>query len=298
MQHEKEILKWVDGSITEAELSELRKTSEFKTLEPMLKRMDNFKKPSLNVNEALENFNKLKQPKSKVVAINPWKKYISIAASILLLASLFFAFYNFNTVVTTQYAENTVFHLPDNSEVALNSGSEISYVKNNWNTKRELTLKGEAFFKVSKGKTFDVITEQGTVTVVGTQFNVKERENYFEVSCYEGKVKVSVADEVAMLVPGKSIRLVAGELSNLIDFKSELPDWIQKESNFKNTPFVVVVEELERQFNVKISFDKALENKKFTGGFSYLNLQEALESITFPMNLNYRIKETTVELYE
>jgi Fe2+-dicitrate sensor, membrane component len=65
--------------------------------------------------------------------------------------------------------------------VNLNSSSQLSYSKNKWDSKREVTLNGEAFFKVSKGSTFDVITLNGKVSVLGTQFNVKQRENYFEV---------------------------------------------------------------------------------------------------------------------
>ena len=299
MQHEKEILKWIEGTITDSELAELRKTSEYSELEPIIEGTKNFKKPSFDGEQALESFNKLKQPKAKVISFSSWKKYASIAASIVVVASLYFVFANSDTTVSTDYAETTIFNLPDASEITMNSGSEIVYSKKGWDKKRELTLSGEAYFKVSKGKTFDVITDQGTVTVVGTQFNVNERDGYFEVRCFEGKVKVSVDNKEVILTPGKYIKMVAGELDEVAEFNSEIPDWINKQSNFENVPFDLVVKELERQFNVKVAYDKSLSNKLFTGGFNHGSLNEALEAIAFPMNLKFDIKDNKlIELHE
>lgn len=299
MRHEKEILKWIEGTITDAELIELRKTPEYASLEPIIKNTSNFKKPSFDIEKGLEGFTKLKQAKVSVVMFSTWKKYVAIAASIVFIASLYLIFSNSNTTVSTPYAETTNFMLPDDSEVTMNSGSEVVYSKNKWDKKRELTLRGEAFFKVSKGKTFDVITNQGTVTVVGTQFNVNERKGYFEVDCFEGKVKVKVQNKVVMLTPGKAVKVVAGELSEVLDFKADIPDWMKRQSDFENVPFDVVVKELERQFNVRVAYDASFSNKQFTGGFGHKNLNEAIESIAFPMNLKFEIKENNfIELHE
>ena len=131
MQHEKEILKWIDGTITDSELAELRKTPEYAQLKPIIEKTSNFKKPDFNVEQALEGFTKLKQPKNKVVTLTSWKKYTSIAAAIILMVSLYFVFANTNTTVNTDYAETTIFNLPDASEVVLNSGSEIVFSKKN-----------------------------------------------------------------------------------------------------------------------------------------------------------------------
>ena len=73
----------------------------------------------------------------------------------------------------------------------LNSKSTITFNKHNWDTNRTLELNGEAFFDVEKGNTFTVKTSQGNVSVLGTEFNVNASVDFFRVSCYEGKVKVS-----------------------------------------------------------------------------------------------------------
>jgi ferric-dicitrate binding protein FerR (iron transport regulator) len=58
----------------------------------------------------------------------------------------------------------------------LNAASKLSFNEKKWADQRALTLEGEAFFKVQKGQTFSVNTTAGVITVLGTQFNVKERK--------------------------------------------------------------------------------------------------------------------------
>jgi ferric-dicitrate binding protein FerR (iron transport regulator) len=303
MQHEKQLLKWLDGRISEAELSALQETAEYKALAPIIAHTDNFKKPTLDVAAALKNFDALKQnaakQQPKVIAFRPWKQLTAIAASLLLVASLYMVFTTSNTAISTQYAETKIFNLPDASEVALNSGSTIEYSEKKWKEKRELSLEGEAYFKVSKGNVFDVRTKQGTVTVVGTQFNVHERDGLFEVVCYEGKVKVSIAEETVMLSPGQGVHLINGSLNKIDAIAEALPDWLQDESTFKAVPFKQVVAELERQYNISLSYDAKLEDKAFTGSFGHNKLETAIEAIGFPMNLKYKkLSDNSYKLYE
>ena len=116
---------------------------------------------------------------------------------------------------TANFGEKTTFSLPDNSEVVLNSGSEINYKKWNWDNNRRLELKGEAYFRVSKGRRFEVQTSLGKVSVLGTQFNVKARKNRFDVVCYEGRVKVNYANTQIILTHGQSVTFENGKQINM-----------------------------------------------------------------------------------
>ena len=66
--------------------------------------------------------------------------------------------------------------LPDGSTVRLNSSSTISYA-DNFVSKRELKLSGEAYFVVTADPEhpFSVHVGESTVTAKGTKFNVSER---------------------------------------------------------------------------------------------------------------------------
>ena len=79
----------------------------------------------------------------------------------------------------------------DGTKVHLNAGTTLSYSKNFNSTSREVTLNGEAYFEVEKGSSpFIISTDLAKVTVLGTKFNVRSREDGFEIGVNEGKVKI------------------------------------------------------------------------------------------------------------
>lgn len=186
--------------------------------------------------------------------------------------------------------------LPDASIVEMNSLTVLNFNKGAWNTKREVSLTGEAFFKVAKGAQFDVVTTTGIISVVGTEFSVKNRNTYFEVKCFEGKVKVHSNNQSVELTQGETVRLLNG---NLAEDQTNLkrPSWMDNFSKFKSVPFAEVLAELERQYDVKIHA-KVDTTMLFTGSFSHNGLEEALKSITLPFNLEYSSENKLITLYK
>ena len=139
---------------------------------------------------------------------------------------IYFAFFNNpETIFETLASEKISIELPDHSKVDLNAQSSIAFNSKNWKNNRAIKLNGEAFFKVAKGSVFDVKTKQGVVTVVGTQFNVKQRDNYFEVKCFEGIVKVIANDISKQLAAGETFQLLNGQFSEG-KTRASAPKWI------------------------------------------------------------------------
>ena len=188
--------------------------------------------------------------------------------------------------------------LPDNSEVILNASSLLSYNKKEWKEKRDLDLDGEAFFKVSKGQKFTVHTDAGDIQFLGTQFNVKERSNYFEVQCYEGIVAVTYGNQEEKLTKGKAFRVVNGVRENVSDFNATEPSWLNYESSFVQVPLSQVIEELERQYKIKIQSDNIDLTQLFTGTFTHKDKNIALQSVTIPLKLSYKIDKNSVTFYK
>ena len=139
-------------------------------------------------------------------------------------------------------------------------------------------------------------TISGVVSVLGTQFNVKNRDNYFEVKCFEGKVGVLYNGKFTELSAGKTMRVVNGTVfNNLTDLKH--PTWVDNMSSFKSVPLAHVIAELERQYNVKVIVD--IDAKKlFSGTFVHNDINLALQSITLPFGLNYTIENEIITLKE
>lgn len=230
-----------------------------------------------------------KKEETKVVPLN-FKTFMKVAAVlVVLLTSSYFLFFNHTTSYSTEIAQTETLKLPDNSEVILNAQSELAFNKKEWKQNRSLTLKGEAFFKVTKGKKFTVDTDAGSIQVLGTQFNVKERDNYFEVQCYEGSVSVTHKNNKTILTPGKSVRVVNGELVEVKPFNAENPSWLAKESSFSEVPLWQVINELEVQYDIVIDAGKIDAEQMFSGTFTHNDKNIALQSVTIPLKLSYAI---------
>ena len=218
------------------------------------------------------------QPGEKIEKPQPitrlWKWGLAAAATLAL-------FFWMNTLLSSEKlnaltGEQKELRLPEESLVTLNAGSSVSYNRKSFDRDRVLELQGEAFFNVKPGSTFKVETDFGTVTVVGTSFNVVSRHDRFEVSCYTGKVKVENNKQVPLMIG-------AGERSiqNQADFtlrqftfipSGETPEWITGKFTFENQPLSIVIGELERQYDVKVKLETGLEDLPYTGLFEAGNL--------------------------
>lgn len=303
MKNENDILKWLNRENSDEDLLRLKETEEFTTLEKIAHYSSQLDTPKVNIEEALKDL-KLKTKnttkKGKIVRFNIKKLYKYAAILVVLLTTTYFLFSNSNTNFKTEFAQTKNFNLPDNSEVILNANSEISYAKNKWEENRNLNLEGEAYFKVQKGKKFTVNTEIGEVTVLGTQFNVKERENYFEVKTYEGLVSVTYKNTVVKLPKGTIFKVVNGKIDTTNTFDINEKSWLQKESNFKSTALRFVLEEIENQFGYTIETTAINLDILYSGGFTHNDVNNALKSITIPLQLSYKIdgKKITIFNYD
>ncbi len=193
----------------------------------------------------------------------------------------------------TENGEITTVTLPDNSQVTLNAGTKVVYSGNRFNTRRKVQLTGEAYFKVSKGITFSVVTTEGTVTVLGTSFNVRSRDEKLSVFCYTGKVKVSDQFKAVYLTKGKKTAKLPGEI--LQDAQptalNEGLQWRNGSFYFQNASLKEVLAELSRQYNVAIHLPEYEENRVITTSFDNKNIESALFNILWPLNLKAEKKD-------
>jgi ferric-dicitrate binding protein FerR (iron transport regulator) len=293
------LAKWLNNTLTEEELVKFKETKEYASYLKLREATNNLAAPDFDMAKAWEDLNKHKTTsKSKVIKLNPYKKYWGIAAAIALIFVASFMYYgSLNEEISTQYAERAEIVLPDASEVQLNADSQISYSKKNWAKKRDIALDGEAFFKVAKGKRFTVTTENGTVTVLGTQFNVENRKGYFEVACYEGLVSVVYNEEEIKLPAGNSLVVINGELQALAIPNTKEPSWIRNESSFKSIPLKFVLDEFQRQFNIEVATENIDANQLFTGSFSNTDKELALQSISTPSQIKFKLEGNKVLFY-
>ncbi len=292
------LAKWLAGEITDEELKTLVSDQDFRAYLKLRKALDINEKLDASAEQSFHKIKeRLKTNKGKVIPLH-LKWAIGIAASFIAMFVVFNFFKSNQILVETHFGEHKSVVLKDGSEVILNSKSAISYNQDNWENDRTLTLSGEAYFKVAKGKTFSVKTENGTVEVLGTQFNVNSTEDFFDVTCFEGKVRVTTNDsQNHILTPQKSIRKINGNETLKRLANTNQPTWISGESTFENVPLYYVIQALEKEFQVQFESEDINTELLYTGAFPNDNLEIALQTVFNPLDINYEfITQSSLKL--
>ncbi len=287
--------KWLKNDLTDAEKKAFDELDETPFNQYIIDAAQYFKASQFYEASSFDVFRERHSSHKKTIrrlrGLNPLLKLAS--AIVIGLGVYLVFFFNKLTHIETVASEKTTIELPDHSKVELNALTTIRFDAENWYKKRALELNGEAFFKVEKGSVFDVITKDGKITVVGTQFNVKQRDRYFEVKCFEGVVKVVSDTIIRELHAGNVFQILHGKF---FETKTKVlsPKWIHNISNFEAVPFKEVLAEFERQFNIEIDYNNIDVNRLFTGGFMHGNLENALISVTQPMNMTFEIRSSNL----
>ncbi|AUC14785.1 hypothetical protein BTO06_06345 [Tenacibaculum sp. SZ-18] len=298
------IAKWLDNSLSEEQRKELESSRELDELKIVLDEIDNWKVKKFDTENGLA---KLKERKKLVIAPTPPKKanitnrWLQIAASLLILLSAgYFSwdlFFIQTITIKTQIAENKTVELPSGSKIKLDALSEISYKEKNWNDNRTVHLDGQAFFDVSKGSLFKVITDRGNINVLGTQFNVNTSDTAFEVICYEGKVKVTYESDELILTKGKSALVQKNQLKETTHVNTA-PNWTNGYSKYNKTSLPDVIKNLKKYYNINIQLPKKYEHLEFSGTLTHKNLDTALETLFVTMEIKYEIGNDNTVIFE
>ena len=185
----------------------------------------------------------------------------------------------------TSRGERSAITLPDSSEVILNFSSRVR-VEGPRNS-RLVDLQGEAFFRVRKnGSPFIVSTPAGNVEVLGTEFNVRVRENRFEVAVVSGTVRVSAVgtrSRATVLPAGTMIAVEKGELLPLSPEPNpfaEYPGWLHRQILFQRAPVLSVCREIEGMFDVAVRVEaKKCSTETISGSLDSRNAESALATV-------------------
>ena len=213
-----------------------------------------------------------------------------IAATILLLTGLFSVLRYYNTTINSPSNQVIITTLPDGSTVTLASNSSISYYPLWWQFSRRVSLKGEAFFNVEKGKQFNITSSLGKTIVLGTSFNIFSRGDEYKVTCITGKVKVvSITKQQVILTPNyhaeltKNGEILVSKTKNI----NTITSWRDNMFSFRSVPLQVVINEIEYYYNIKITLNSN-SNYSYTGFFSkQKSAEEVLKLLCKPFGITF-----------
>ena len=194
--------------------------------------------------------------------------------------------------------------LPDGTVAWLNAGSKIEYKIPDNKLVREVTIKGEAYFKVAKDPDhpFTVNAGEMIIKAYGTEFNVKAypEEKVVETTLVEGSVSVEIKNKPSnktLLRPNEQAiyyKPTAQRSENFLVTKGIDPSlytlWINDRLQIKGETLVDLAVMLERKYDVTIHFDdNTLKDLRFTGIIENETIEQILELIKISSNVDYRI---------
>jgi ferric-dicitrate binding protein FerR (iron transport regulator) len=212
-----------------------------------------------------------------------WTK---IAAAVFLMASITGIIYLKGPAADRHFASTTApltDTLPDGSLITLNKSSGIIYPANFKKQRTVHLLNGEAFFKIApnKEKPFKVYTNNITITVLGTSFNVHNKGNTTEIIVESGLIRVTDSLHDVLVHPSEKLILHRGDTSlTKEETTSQLYKYYRtKEFICDNTPLPQLAASLEEAYDVKIVVDPSLRQLQINTVFHNQSLEQILNII-------------------
>lgn len=297
---------WLNGELPEEEVRDFIGQEDIDTYKKIVGELKTWSVKSLDKNASYDRLKGKRETRSsgtEVVKLNPTRKWMSIAATVVVMLGVYFIYQTFFSDpminIETLAGQTKLIELPDGSKAQLNANTRLTYNKADFFKNRSVNLDGHAFFEVEKGAGFLVHFKQGSVKVLGTKFDVMARAEYRDIQCYEGSVSVSsvVHKDSVVLYMEKAVRF--SDVEGLYQYQvlDKSPLWLSGTSKFKDAAIKEVILSLEATFGIKIEVGKNVSLKqKFTGVFVHSDLNLALKMVFEPLGITYKAEHGTVHL--
>lgn len=240
-----------------------------------------------------------------VVPLKRTSKWLAGIAALLLL------YFSINEMMQfgrqtyqSKYGELRSVTFPDESVAILNANSKV-YYNRDWRSDkpRELWLEGEASFKVKhvalknrfqQADSFKVHVNGLELTVLGTQFNVKDRRGATEISLIEGSLRIDKNDGNGfsqIMKPGDVFRYDGKQLMKTDHQRTAAASqsWTRKELELQGYTLQDVLNVLEDAYGYTITMHTPeLANKRLSGVIPLTNDRD----IIFVMEKVFKISVT------
>ena len=277
-----------------------------------------------NLNAHIQSTNYGKVSQGKQIRLSSWRNLSAAAAVLIGLVCLSQYLFStskstssniFRSAETLSKGQKEIINngnqpkeilLQDGSRITLQPGSKASFFEPFRSSQREVYLVGEAFFDVAKDPAhpFFVFTNEVTTKVLGTSFLVKAFKNEKEivVKVKTGRVLVYAQSpkydkrsnenlQEVVLKPNQQVvynrkdESVAKSLIEKPQIVLAVPTF---KMNYRNSPVVDILEELEESYGVDIQFDKEkLSACTLTTDLTEEGLYERIEIICNALGASY-----------
>jgi len=248
------------------------------------------------------------------------RRYLSYAAAILLIIGSISLLIPRLDKKTQQYAiidqhfenpkgKRSKILLPDSSVVYLGPGSTLSFPSKFTTNVRAISLRGEAFFEVTKNPKRPFIIHTGNIVtrVLGTSFKIDAFLNQpVRVLVSTGKVRVDrevnkVLHSIAVLLPGQSVvwNEKTGQRELGSTAVSDILGWKNGKLVFRKTKLADIAAILERTYNVTIAIgNSAVAERQIRVNLTTdIPLSKLIKILSVAGNFKYKINQNHVSIF-
>ena len=299
--------------------------------------------------KTIRSGNKVRKTNNKSIELSIPYRLLKVAAIFifaLIIGSLAFYFVtsynevpsadglNLTTEIAAPIGSKSHVVLPDGTKIWLNAGSSLKYSSSFNKGQREVSLVGEAFFDVAKkkGAPFFVKTNEVTIKVLGTAFNVKAYPNEGSVSTTlvrgslviehrtKGKAVLQTVLEPnqqatyiknsgqLLLSSAESETLNKEKIHKIDQIKGKIlltkkidtepfTAWKDNRLVFRNESFESLAIKLERWYGVKINIKgDEIKNFHFNGTIENETVDDVMKIIKYALPIDYDIKHNVISI--
>lgn len=286
--------KWQESNPTKINLLE-----EAKVFVLALEKSKQEMKPSelISVWETIQS--EIKQPpkyiKSSVGKSHFWS-FAGVVASIVLGVIGWYWFQLPKEIeYQTAFGETKEIMLPDSSKVILNSNSKLTFV-DNWEGQmaREIWIEGEAFFSVVHKvdhQPFKVLSSQNvSIEVLGTEFNVYNRSQETEVVLASGMVTLSFPvkekEGKILMNPGDLVEFKESKFQRKKVNTSLYTSWKDKVLNLDETSLGEIITMAKNNYGIEIEYeDEEMLMQTASGSMPLGNAENFMDQVSKIFNI-------------
>lgn len=199
-------------------------------------------------------------------------------------------------VVNSPLGERKSTLLDDGSFVHLNADSDINVLFKT-NSRHVVFNKGQVFFDVAKDydRPFIIESNQATIKVLGTSFDVEKDHENTVVTVYEGKVSVTAGRTVTLIPPQQAI-VKGNEIIVKNNLKlNQLPAWRTGWIELNQQPFFILIDKLQSYSAKKIIISSQLDKTIVSGRFKLDTPYESIQLVA--ATYDWSVSEDDTHIY-
>ena len=288
MENKKTLINWLEGNLTDAQVEREIGSEEFQLYKKIIDTSAKWESPRRKSTHKANFLRKMHSVKKRKTNTSILLKY---AAVFMIGISSVLVFFTNQNIITAN-GNTEMISIFDGSTIKLAPNSSLSYNSVLYFFNRKVTLEGNALFNVIPGNSFTVNSPNGEVSVLGTSFNIIDREDYFNVVCFTGKVAVKANKKEVVLKPLEGFENLSNKKSKFNDTSKDLLN--NSYLYLNQIPLHIVLKELSNFYNVEFNTEAISLEGSYNGLLINDNIELALKNVLYPFNFDFEWQKDNI----